>query len=68
MFHAICRRQASDIEADDVILTNIRSNDDGDGVSFDMYVQSSDNVVLNQQAILQAVEVNTIVKMPLFSY
>ena len=50
-----------------MILTNIRSSDDGDGVSFDMYVQSSDNVVLNQQAILQAVEVNTMVMMPVFS-
>ena len=67
MFHAICRRQASDIEADNVILTNIRSSDDGDGVSFDMYVQPSDNVVLNQQAILQAVEVNTMVKMAVFN-
>ena len=36
------------------------------GVSFDMYVaiQSSDNVVLNQQPILQAVEVNIMAPPP----
>lgn len=53
---ALCRRQISVIQADDIILANIRSNSMG-GVDFDMYVQFSDNMVLDRQALLQAVEV-----------
>lgn len=53
------RRQANLIQADDVILLNIRNNDAMDGIEFDMYIQQSGtNGVLNQQALLQAVLVN----------
>ena len=36
---------------------NIRDNGTS-GIEFDMYLQSSDNMVLNQQALLEAVVVS----------
>ena len=45
------------VEADDVVLTDIRSNDAGDGVEFNMHVRSGDSMVLDGQDLLQAVEV-----------
>ncbi len=42
---------------DDIILTDIRS-EGSDGVRFNMHIQSADgSMVLNQQALQQAVEV-----------
>lgn len=49
------------VEADDIILSNIRSNDDG-GIDFDMYVEADTNVVLNQEALLQAVMVSSLIQ------
>ena len=45
-----------DIQPDDIILANIRDNENGE-VVFDMYVQAR-NRVLGQQALLTAVEVS----------
>ena len=53
------RRQAVDVLTEDVVLTNIRSSDDGNGIDFDMYVENTESMVLNQQALLQAVMVST---------
>ena len=54
------RRQISRIQASDVFLTNIRNN--ATGVDFDLYIQlSGTNMVLNQQALLQAVSVCSLI-------
>lgn len=50
-----CRRQVLSIQADDIVLSNIKNNQMG-GVDFDMYVRS-DDIVLDKQSLLQAVEV-----------
>ena len=44
------------VQAIAVILTSIENNDEG-GIDLIMYVELSDGMVLNQQALLQAVEV-----------
>lgn len=41
------------------MLTNIRSSDDENGIDIDMYVEYTESMVLNQQALLQAVMVST---------
>jgi len=53
-----CRRQFTGVQAQDIVLVNIRDATVG-AVDFDMYVQSA-NRVLNQQALLEAVEVSNI--------
>ena len=45
--------------AEDVVLTNIRSSDDENGVEFDMYVENTESMVLNQQALLLVVMVSS---------
>ena len=49
------RKQVFGIEASDVVLTDIRDND-VNGVDFDMFVLMQ-TALLNQQALLQAVQV-----------
>jgi hypothetical protein len=61
-----CRRQLPNIQASDVVLTNIRSSEDESGVDFDLYIgmETSGTVsLLNQEALLQAVEVGGFVHM-----
>ena len=52
------RRQAV---AGDVVLANIRSSDDENGIEFDMYLEYAESMVFNfnQQDLLQAVMVST---------
>lgn len=52
------RRQTQSFffSADDIIIENIRNNTQS-GVEFEMYAQTSDSTVLNQQALSQAVMV-----------
>ena len=45
--------------AEDVVLTNIRSSDDENGIDFDMYVENTESMVLNQQALLLVVMVSS---------
>jgi hypothetical protein len=53
------RRQEIRVQASDVIISNVRNSVAQDGVDFEVYVyQLSTNTVLNQQALLQAVEVS----------
>ena len=55
------RRQNIVVQADDVILTNIRENA-RNGIDFNMYVQTSGgNMVLNLQALTNAVVVRKLV-------
>ena len=52
------RRQFMEVQASDVFLSNIRNNAAMNGVDFEIYVQrSGTNIVLGQQALLEAVEV-----------
>ena len=52
------RRQLMEVQASDVFLSNIRNNAAMNGVDFEVYVQrSGTNIVLGQQALLEAIEV-----------
>ena len=55
---ALSRRRVSGVEADDVVLENIR-NSAASGVDFDMYVQSSESLLLDQETLLLAIEVSS---------
>ena len=47
-----------EVQASDVFLSNIRNNAAMNGVDFEVYVQrSGTNIVLGQQALLEAIEV-----------
>ena len=54
----IFRKQAFNVEASDVVLSNIRDNG-MNGLDFDMFVRiPGSNAILNQQSLIQAVEVS----------
>ena len=48
-------------EADDVVLADIQSN--GNGIDVTLYVRSGDSMVLNGQALLQAIQVSIIMSL-----
>ena len=53
-----CRRQVSSVQASDVVLMDIMASGIN-GVKFSMFVLTSDSsAVLDQQALLQAVQVS----------
>ena len=55
-----CRRQVSGVQASDVVLVDIVASG-MNGVEFSMFVLTSDSsAVLDQQALLQAVQVSII--------
>ena len=58
IMYTSCRRQVSSVQASDVVLMDIMASG-MNGVEFSMFVVTSDsNAVLDQQALLQAVQVS----------
>lgn len=52
-----CRRQISNVQEKNVFVINIRRNE-RNGVNFEMYISLGNLLVLNQQALFEAVQVS----------